>query len=275
MLKDIVVYVTGGKEDGARIGHAAALASAFDASLTAVHVNETPEMIAPTDYLGAGYLQSVVAESQERAKQVHEELRQRLSGLPVPHDLRQIESYPGRIGDALAAEVRTSDLFLGTLPYGDRDRSSHIEEAVLFKSGRGCLFVPTDAPIRESYDTIFLAWKNARESARAVAEALPFLQRAALVTIGIVEEAGASEQYGETVGTDIARYLSRHDVKTELRPINGWSDAGEALLNEGEKTSAQMLVMGSYGHSRFREWVLGGVTRHIMTNARVPVLTAH
>lgn len=275
MLKDIVVYLTGGKEDGSRIGHAAALASGYDASLTAVHLNEMPEMIAPTDYLGAGYMQTVMAESQERTKQVHEELRQRLSGLSVPHDLRQIESYPGRIGDALAAEVRTSDLFLGTLPYGDPERSSHIEEAVLFKSGRGCLFVPTDAPIRESYETIFLAWKNARESARAVAEALPFLQRATLVTIGIVEEEGASEQYGETVGTDIARYLSRHDVKTELRPINGWSDAGEALLNEAEKTGAQMIVMGGYGHSRFREWVLGGVTRHVMTHARVPVLTAH
>ncbi|HEV7275958.1 MAG TPA: universal stress protein [Devosiaceae bacterium] len=275
MLKDIVVYVTGGQEDGSRIGHAAALATGYDVSLTAVHLNKMPELIAPTDYLGAGYLQTVMSESQERSRQAHEELRRRLSGLTVPHDLRQIEGYPGRIGDALAAEVRTSDLFVGTLPYADRDRSGHIEEAVLFKSGRGCLFVPTDAPVRESYDTIFLAWKNTREAARAAAEALPFLQRAALVIIGVVEESGASEQYGETVGTDIARYLSRHEVTTELRAINGWSDAGEALLNEAEKTSAQMIVMGGYGHSRFREWVLGGVTRHVMTHARVPVLTAH
>lgn len=275
MVKDIVVYVTGAKEDLARINHAAALAAGFDASLTAVHVNELPEMLAPTDYLGAGYMQTMITESQERGERVHGEISQRLSGLTVPYDLRRLESYPGRTGEALAAEVRTSDLFVGSLPYADRDRSGHVEEAVLFKSGRGCLFVPDSAPALERYDTILLAWRNSREAARAVAEALPLLQRAARVTVAIVEEEGASEQYGESIGTDIARYLSRHDVKSELRPINGWSNAGEALLNEAEKTGAQMVVMGSFGHSRFREWVLGGVTRHILSHSKVPVLTAH
>jgi len=275
MFKDIAVHLNGSEEDISRLAHAAAVAASFEARLTALHVHELPEMVAPIDPLGAGYLQTLVTESQARAEQVLGDLRERLSKLAVPHDLRQLQVHPGRTGEALAAEERTTVLFVGTMPYAVADLRSHVEEAVLFKSGRGCLLVPPTAAARDSYDSIFLAWKNSRESARAVAEALPLLKRAARVTVGIVEEGGAGEQYGEATGADIARYLSRHEVRAELRPINGWNDVGEALLNEAEKTGAQLLVMGGYGHSRFREWILGGVTRHVLTHARVPVLTAH
>jgi nucleotide-binding universal stress UspA family protein len=273
VFRDIAVYLTGSDEDRSRIDHAVALAVACEARLTALHLHELPEMLAPTDYLGAGYLQTMITESQERAEQVHRDLVRQLSDLPVAHNLRRLESYPGQTGDALAAEVRTSDLFVGTLPYATRDRRGHIEEAVLFKSGRGCLFVPPGAAARGSYETIFVAWKNNREAARAVAEALPFLHLAAHVSVGIVDEGGG--QFGEGTGTDIIRYLDRHGVDAELRAITGSNNVGEALLQEAGQSGAQLIVMGGYGHSRFREWVLGGVTRHMLTNAKVPVLTAH
>lgn len=273
MFKDIAVYLTGSDEDRSRIDHATALAVACEARLTALHLHELPEMLAPTDYLGAGYLQTMITESEERAERVHLDLVRQLADLPVAHDLRRLENYPGQAGEALAAEVRTSDLFVGTLPYATRDRSGHIEEAVLFKSGRGCLFVPPEAPVRGSYETVFVAWKNNREAARAVAEALPFLQRAAHVSIGIVDEGGG--QFGEATGTDITRYLRRRGVDAELRTITDSSNIGEALLNEAQQIGAQLIVMGGYGHSRFREWILGGVTRHMLSNAAVPVLTAH
>jgi nucleotide-binding universal stress UspA family protein len=136
------------------------------------------------------------------------------------------------------------------------------------------MFVPP-ASKPGKFETIFVAWKNTREAARAVAEAMPFLQRASQVIVGLVEEEGASEQFGIEPGADIGRYLSRHGVAAEIRPINGWVYAGEALLNEAQRTGAQMIVMGGYGHSRFREWVLGGATRHLLTHAGVPVLMAH
>lgn len=275
MFKDIAVYLTGSEEDRSRLDHAAALATSCGASLTAMHVNQLPEMLAPTDYLGAGYMQTMVAESQERGERVHAELRQQLSGLAVPHELRRLEGYPGRTGEALAAVVRTSDLFVGTLPYAGRGRSGDVEEAVLFKSGRGCLFVPPDAPVRGTYDSVFVAWKNSPEAARAVAEALPFLQQAARVTVGVGQEEAVGEEPAEAVGSDILRYLGRHDVTAELRAITGRNDIGEALLGEAGEAGAQLIVMGGYGHSRFREWVLGGVTRHVLSSATVPVLTAH
>lgn len=273
MFKVITVHLTGSDEDNSRLEHAAAIAAAFEAHLKALHVHELPELVAPVDPLGAGYLQNLVAESQERAERVHGDLERQLSALPLPHELRRLKIYPGQVGDALAAEVRTSDLFVGTLPYATRDRRAHIEEAVLFKSGRGCLFVPPGAAARGSYETVFLAWKNSREAARAVADAMPFLRRAGRVVIGVVDEGG--EKFGETAGTGVAGYLDRHQVNAELRPIGGRRDVGEALLEEAGETGAELLVMGGYGHSRFREWILGGATRHVLTNATVPVLTAH
>jgi len=147
---------------------------------------------------------------------------------------------------------------------------------VLFKSGRGCLFVPPqEKPKTSTYDTIFVGWKPTPEAARAVAESLPFLRKASQVVVGIVEEDGAGEQFGIESGADIGRYLSRHDVSAEIRKISGWTYAGEALLNEAQQTGADLIVMGGYGHSRFAEWVLGGATRHILSNAPIPVLTAH
>src|SRR5690606_24101059 len=202
-------------------------------------------------------------------------LTARLDETGLPHALRRLDVYPGGAGVSLAAEVRTSDLFLGTRPYGDPTQQERVEETVLFRSGRGCLLVPPGGTPPASYGTIFVAWKDTREAARAVAEALPFLQRARQVVVGLVEEEGASEQYRIAAGADIGRYLSRHGVSAEIRRIAGWAYTGEALLNEANQIMADMIVMGGWGHSRFLEWVLGGATRHILTHATVPVLIAH
>ncbi len=275
MIKDIVVHLTGSEEDGFRIGYAGAIAQAFDAHLTGLQVNLLPELIALTDPAASAYLQTLLAEAGARAQKVTDTADQRLGALGVPHAVRRVDVYPNSVGNTLASEARTADLFVGTRPYGDPTGQERVEEAVLFRSGRGCLFVPPGGTPPASYDTILVAWKNTREAARALAEAMPFLRRASQVVVGIVEEEGASEQYGTDPGADIGRYLSRHGVPVEIKPIAGWVYAGEALLNEAQHTGAQMIVMGGYGHSRFREWVLGGVTRHVLTHASVPVLTAH
>ena len=274
MIKDIVVHLTGSGEDKVRIAHAAAVAELFDAHVTGLQVHTLPELIAVTDPTASTYLQTLLAESQARAQKITDAVNVEFAGLTVPNELRRLDVYPSGVGAALASEARTADLFIGTRPYGDPAGGERIEETVLFRSGRACMFVPP-ASKPGKFDTVFVAWKNTREAARAVAEAMPFLRRASQVIVGLVEEEGASEQFGIEPGADIGRYLSRHGVAAEIRPINGWVYAGEALLNESQRTGAEMVVMGGYGHSRFREWVLGGVTRHLLTHAAVPVLIAH
>jgi nucleotide-binding universal stress UspA family protein len=182
---------------------------------------------------------------------------------------------PGRIGAELAAEARVADLFIGTRPYGDPTGEVRIEEEVLLGSGRGCLFLPPGGKPPRAYSTIVVAWNGSREAARAVSEALPFLRAATQVTVAIVEESGATEQQQLESGADIGRYLSRHDVSSEVRKIAGWDNTGKAIMNEAKQIGADMIVMGGYGHGRLRELVLGGATRRALTEAAIPVLMAH
>lgn len=275
MIKDIAVHLTGSEEDKVRLAHAEAIAEMFDAHLTGLQVHMLPEAIAITDPTGSSFLQTLILESEEQARQVAAVLTKALSTTGVPHELRRLVVYPSTVGNVLAAEARTADLFIGTRPYGDPGKQQWIEEAVLFKSGRACLFVPPAGKPSGRLDTVFVAWKNTREAARAIAEAIPFLQQAREVIIGQIEEGGASEQDGVLHGANIARHLSRHGISAELRSINGWADVGEAILNEAKRSSADMIVMGGYGHSRYLEWAVGGATRHVLSQAPLPVLIAH
>lgn len=275
MIKDIVVHLTGSEEDDIRLAYAEPIARSFDAHLTGLQVHVLPNLISYTDPSGSAFLQDLLAQSHTAAQKVTDSLRAKLDGFTVSHDLRRLDVYPPTVGEALAAETRTADLFVGTRPYGDPGHQEQVEEQVLFESGRGCLFLPPHGKPPKLYTTILVAWKETREAARAVGDALPFLQRAHQVVVALIEEEGASEQLRLEAGADIGRYLSRQGVSAEIRKIGGWTFAGEALLNEATQIGADMMVMGGYGHSRFREWALGGATRHILGNATLPVLMAH
>ncbi len=275
MFKEIVVHLTGSDEDTVRLAYAEAVARLFNARLSGLQVHMLPEVVMITSPAGSGFLQDLLVQSHEGAKSVTDGLRTRFAQMEVPNDLRRIDTYPSTVGATLAAAVRTADLFVGTRPYGDPTGNVQPEEEVLFNSGRPCLFLPPRGNLPKQFGTVLIAWKDSRESARAVFDAMPFLSRASQVVVVLVEEDGPSEQVGIEAGADIGRYLSRHDISAEVRRIAGWDNTGAALLNEATQLGADLLVMGGYGHSLFREWALGGVTRHILSSATVPVLMAH
>lgn len=274
MIRDIAVHLTGSSEDDVRLAHAAALARQLDAHLTGLQVHEMPEVLSITDPSGSAFLQQLIADSVDRAIAVTEKLAPMFAATGINHELRRLDLYPGQAGSALANEVRFSDLFVGTRPYGDPHKQERVEEAVLFESGRPCLFVPPGlaAPLRHT--RILVAWKNTREAAAALAAALPLLRQADEVRVAVIEENGASEERREAPDEDIGRYLSRHGVSAEVRLVDGWTDVAGAILNEAERMGADLIVMGAYGHSRLREWALGGVTRDILRQAPVPVFAA-
>ena len=273
MIRDIAVHLTGSDEDKVRIAHAAALARQLDAHLTGLQVHEMPEVLSITDPAGSSFLQQLIADSVDRAIAATERLGPVFAATGLNHELRRLDLYPGKAGAALASEARLSDLFVGTRPYGDPHRQERVEETVLFESGRPCLFVPPGhaAPVR--YANILVAWKNTRESAAALAHALPLLVQADQVRVALIEEDGASEQRREAPGADIGRYLGRHGVTAEVHLVDGWTDTSAAILNEATRMGADLIVLGAYGHSRLREWAMGGVTRDILTRSPVPVLT--
>ena len=276
MIKDIVVHLTGSEEDDIRLAYAEAIARTFGSHVTGLYAHSMPELFAIADAAAAASVADhLIRESQQRADLTTKRLRMAMDALESEHDLRRFDLYPGTVGDALATAAHTADLFVGTRPYGDPTGQQHIEEHVLFESGRGCLFVPPNGKPPKQYASILVAWKDSREAARAVSEALPFLQHARQVIVALVEVEGASEQFRIEAGAEIGRHLSRHGVSAEIRKIGGWAHAGEAILNEASLTGCDMIVMGGYGHSRIREFVLGGATRHALANSTVPVLMAH
>jgi nucleotide-binding universal stress UspA family protein len=276
MIRDIAIHITGSEEDDVRIAHAVQIGRMFDAHLTGLVPHVIPEpAVAFTTTEQAAILTEIFDNAEKQAKEALAEVEEKLERTGLRHTATLVSAYAAGLPGALANQVRTSDLFVGTRPYGDPDRRSFLEEGVLFGSGRACFFAPPKTMPAKSLGVVFVAWKDTRESARAIAEALPFLEKAREVIVGIVEEHGAGEVFREEVSADVGRYLSRHGISADVRKIGGWGIVSDALANEVTRVQADMIVMGGYGHSRLREWILGGATRDLLETATVPVLMAH
>jgi nucleotide-binding universal stress UspA family protein len=119
-----------------------------------------------------------------------------------------------------------------------------------------------------------VCWDGSRPATRAIADALPFLRRAK--AIDIVAVSGERGKGSEMVGTNMARHLARHGLAVELKRVTaGDVDVPSAIRSQVAETGADFMVMGGYGHSRLREFILGGVTRTILTSSTIPVLMSH
>jgi nucleotide-binding universal stress UspA family protein len=122
-------------------------------------------------------------------------------------------------------------------------------------------------------DRIMACWDGSHNAARAIADALPFLKRGK--TIEIVMVASGGSKTDELPGADLGEHLARHDLKVEVKRLVADIDVANTILSYAADSAADFIVMGGYGHSRLREFVLGGVTRGILESMTVPVLMSH
>jgi nucleotide-binding universal stress UspA family protein len=122
---------------------------------------------------------------------------------------------------------------------------------------------------------VLVAWDGSQEASRALDGALPFLRQAAEVKVVVFNAEDQVNMHGEQPGADIALYLARHGVKVDVLQETTEQDIGNALLSLAADTVADMLVMGCYAHSRFRELMLGGASSTVLTSMTLPVLMAH
>jgi nucleotide-binding universal stress UspA family protein len=149
-------------------------------------------------------------------------------------------------------------------------------EYVLLNVARPVLILPYAGTFSGISNAAVVAWDGSRESARAVADALPMLKAAQKVTVMVFNQASATGDASSTASaTDIAPYLARHGVNVELSNEQTGIDIGNAILSRLADYGADLLVMGGYSHSRFREAILGGVTKTILSHMTVPVLMSH
>ena len=152
---------------------------------------------------------------------------------------------------------------------------SNFPETVVLNSGRPVLVVPYAGKADGEVKRALVAWDGGLAASRAIAGALPLLAQAASTDVLVFDNGDQKDAHGEQPGADLALYLARHGVKANVieRRISG--DTGEALLSAAADLGSDLIVMGAYGHTRFREVVLGGVTRTVLESMTVPVLMAH
>ena len=183
-------------------------------------------------------------------------------------------SVPGA-ADAFGAMARRFDL--SVVAQGEPAKIAPEEvivEGALFGSGRPVVVVPYIQKGGIKFERALVAWDASRSAARAVADAMPFLAKAQAIDVVIV----ASEQpkSDEVPGADIGHHLARHGLKVEVKRIVATdTDVANTLLSHAADTAAELMVMGGYGHSRLREFVLGGATRGILSAMTIPVLMSH
>lgn len=280
MIKDVMVHLDGSDEDEVRLAHAEALAPLCgDAKLTGLFTNLLPEYAYHLSGIYGMTDVGEIAALEERLRQEGERvlarLKERLNRLDPNNEVRRLDAYPSQMAPLAAAQSRWIDLFVATTPYRDPLSSwDRLVEAVLFSGGRGLYLVPPGCKARGAMNSILFPWQNTPESAHAALQALPLLRLAGSVKLLLVDggEHGAKDEEIDAA----AVHLARHGVKVEV--AGGASTDGrvaEAILTAAERASADLIVMGAYGHSRFREWILGGVTREVIENAPHPLFLAH
>ncbi|HWA42079.1 MAG TPA: universal stress protein [Hypericibacter adhaerens] len=274
-IRDILVQLTGSDEDDGRLQMAAAVAGAFGAHIVAAHVHILPDILEITDPARSAMVRTLLENSDREADAAVDRLQARLAALGMPHHLVRLHGLAADIGAELAAMARAADLFVGTRPYGDPAGRDQIEERVLFGSGRACLFLPPGGTPHRAFDSIAIAWDNSREAARAVAEAMPFLERARSVRLIHVDSNGAEAAAHGRDFAGILAHLERHGIEAGLVSVPFSGSTGEQIEQAAHQQAADLIVMGAYGHMRLVEFIFGGATRYILRHATLPVLIAH
>jgi nucleotide-binding universal stress UspA family protein len=185
---------------------------------------------------------------------------------------RQVE---GTTPENLALHGRYADLLVLGQDDPESD-SAGLLETVLFDSGRPVLAIPFAGNFKSIGKRVLIGWNASREATRALHDALPLIAKADTATVFLANPKRGLGAHGEEPGADIARHLVRHGLKVEVAKAVADDVADSALLlNHASDMGADLLVMGAYGHSRLREFILGGVTRSLLREMTIPVLLSH
>lgn len=276
--RTILVDIDPSPATAARIAFAAGLAEAQQAHLVGVTQTGIDRFIRDTALPGidpgvlAPLFEQLRQDAGLRAEQFDAQVRQAGAA-----------SFEHRIGDqdpgiALATQGMYADLVIVSQrdPAGGRQTGEvAVPEYVAMNAPCPVLVLPWAGRHAAAFERVLLGWNASPEAARAVRQALPFLQQAKHVDVAIVYREADGGAPAQDAGAGIAEFLGRHGVQAhlQLRPDGG--DAAETLLSLAADTGADLLVLGCYGHSRFRELLLGGVSRTVLRRLTLPALMAH
>jgi nucleotide-binding universal stress UspA family protein len=276
-FKNLLVHLDDSPGCAGRLAVAIDLARAYEAHLTGLHVAADP--ILPGGVSGelpAHFLTALEEQTEQRSQAVMAQFSETVAKSGLATDGRAVRGPAAEVANIVSLHARYTDLvILGqTEPEPSNDSGEHLAEDVILSSGRPALVVPYIGAGKSMGRRVLVAWDAGREAARAVNDALPFLKRADKVAVLIINP--DQGDHGPEPGADIALHLARHGVRAEAQHLTADDlSTANALLSRLVDLDIDLLVMGAYGHSRLREWILGGVTKEIFRQMTVPVLMSH
>ncbi|MGY6270436.1 universal stress protein [Achromobacter denitrificans] len=278
MFRRIAVHLDHGTDALRRTGFSLLLAKAHDAHLTGIFAS----------YIAPGYFYDEAGlwvRSMDMARQVDEKGRSaaqtafieaaREAG--VSASWRQGEGAPA---ECVAKHARCSDvLVVSQENVDDLDAASGNDFVVqvLMSAGRPVIVLPAAGTFRSVGAHVLYCWDRGREAARAIADAAPLLRNANALTVLTLDEGWDKKSGQEAPFEDLAAYCACHGFPQPRHEVRGTrdTDVGDAILSAAADAGADLIVMGAYGHSRMRQWVMGGATRSLLAAMTMPVLLSH
>jgi nucleotide-binding universal stress UspA family protein len=271
MYKTIFTYFSTAQTAGLLAETSVQLAQKHGAHLIGAHNSSRISLYGgiPSNILAQhNHSERIAAEAIEQA------FTQAASAGAVSHEWRHQIVPDTEIFDDIIAQAHAADLIVACGNDGADPQAAYVNVPVrlAMETGRPVLLLPAAGGFAPIGERVALAWSNTRESARATFDALPMLTAAASATVLCVQSADGPAQPGGR----IAAVLARHGVKTDTKVLSaGQKPDWEELLGAVTAGGYDLLVMGCYGHSRLRQMVLGGVTRHVLSHLALPVLISH
>ncbi len=275
--KSILTIVAGANLNDAALEGAVGLTQAQDGHLDILALgidHSTP------GYYYAGTNALIEQATLERARQEATECEEQIRAVMAKRQCRwSCESALAQIGTIqtiVGNRARFSDLVVLSKPYG-KDKGiaeEAILEAALFAGNVPVLVLPRDQEVKRP-EKVVLAWNQSAEAMDAIRASLPMLQQASLTNIVIVDPPRHGPDRSDPGGM-LSQMLARHGVRAEISVIAATLPrTADVLARHCEDQQADLLVMGAYGHSRFREAIMGGATRDMLEAANIPVFMSH
>ena len=282
-IRTILAPVRGDGKGEGTLDHAVAVARRFGAHVLVVHARPKPEDMLPFGIPVTGAMKQTILDSATaNAAQEEAELRKLFEdycsgkGIPIvdkgPAPKGSVSASwceeTGLQADVVATRGRLVDLIVVPQPDAEGVGINTLEAALL-DSGRLVLMAPPK-PVTAFGNCVAIAWKASREMARAMTAAMPILTAADKVTVLC---APPGDGTSKLTSEDLAEHLRWHDIDVEVRVFRAKStEVGQGLIREAETAGADVMLMGAYGQRLRRELVMGGVTRHVIEHADMPVL---
>jgi len=276
MLKDIVVNLTGGGPQDFAADYAVSVAKSFGAHVTGIAFVFDP--VIPDAGLGAVSPSLIEMQRDDNARAAKDAASQFVTVAKAAGVSAETRILDASLAGATTEFGRIARRFdIAVVGQSQREYGAAEElmiEGALFESGRPIIVVPYIQKQGLSLERVMVCWDGSRNAARAAADAMPLLARAKAVEVAVVVTGRGSAK--ELPGADFAQHLARHGLKVDLAELVAADiDVPNTILSHAADAGTDFIVMGGYGHSRWREFVLGGATRGILGSMTLPVLMSH